>query len=121
MRRFADAMKSLHSDAGFEAEHLVSGYDFGSLSHCRFVDVGGSQSHVSIDMAKRFPNVWCIVQHMAAAVELGRSQIPEDLAERVQSMIHDFRMKQPVKNAAIYYFRWIFHDWFDIYAVNILR
>ena len=36
-------------------------------------------------------------------------------------MAHDFFTEQPVRNANVYYFRWIFHNWSDKYAVKILK
>ena len=114
-------MEFLHSDAGFEPEHVVSGYDFESFGHSLFVDVGGSHGHVSIAIAKAHPNIQCIVQDMPATIASGEAQLPPGLKERVSFMAHDFWNEQPVKNGDIYYFRWIFHDWSDAYAVKILR
>ena len=90
-------------------------------SNCLFIDVGGSQGHVSTAVAERYPRVRCVVQDMPAAIESGRAQVAQHLAERVQFMPHDFWKEQPVRNADIYYFRWIFHDWSDKYAIKILR
>ena len=36
-------------------------------------------------------------------------------------MSHDFFTEQSVKNADVYFFRWIFHNWSDEYCVRILR
>jgi len=36
-------------------------------------------------------------------------------------MAHDFLTEQHVKNADIYFFRWIFHNWSDKYCIQILR
>jgi len=36
-------------------------------------------------------------------------------------MEHDFLTEQPVKNADVYFFRWIFHNWSDKYCIKILR
>jgi len=36
-------------------------------------------------------------------------------------MAHDFLTEQPVKNADVYFFRWIFHNWSDKYSIQILR
>lgn len=114
-------MQFLHSDAGFKAEHVVSGYDFESFGHSLFIDVGGSHGHVSIAVAEAYPNIRCIVQDMPATIASGQAQLPPNLKERVSFMAHSFWDEQPVKDADIYYFRWIFHDWSDAYAVKILR
>ena len=114
-------MKFLHSDSGFQPEFLVEGYDFTSIGKGVFVDVGGSHGEVSIAIARRYPQLSCIVQDMPATAELGRAQLDEDLKDRVSFMAHDFWKEQPVRDADIYYFRWIFHDWSDKYSVKILR
>lgn len=36
-------------------------------------------------------------------------------------MEHDFLIEQRVKNADVYLFRWILHDWSDMYCIRILR
>ena len=36
-------------------------------------------------------------------------------------MAHDFLSEQPIKNADVYLFRWIFHNWSDMYCIRILR
>lgn len=36
-------------------------------------------------------------------------------------MNHDFWREQPVKDADVFYFRWVFHDCSDSHAVRILR
>lgn len=36
-------------------------------------------------------------------------------------MSHDFSKPQPVLAAEVYFFRWILHNWADVYAENIIR
>jgi len=36
-------------------------------------------------------------------------------------MAYDFLTEQPVSGAAVYFFRWIFHNWSDKYCIQILR
>ena len=114
-------MNFLHSAVGFEPKHLVSGYDFTSIGQGVFVDVGGSHGYVSIAIAQTYPNIRCIVQDLPATVTSGESRLPKEFKEQVSFMVHDFWTEQPVKDADIYYFRWIFHDWSDSYSVKILR
>lgn len=63
----------------------------------------------------------CIVQDMPAVVQWSRSHLAVHLQGRVEVMEHDFWTEQPVRDADVYYFRWIFHDWSDKWAVKILR
>ena len=48
------------------------------------------------------------------------SLIPEELKSRVELTTHDFFTPQPVR-AEVYFFRWIFHNWSDTYAIKILQ
>lgn len=36
-------------------------------------------------------------------------------------MAHDFLKEQPVRNADVYFFRFVFHNWSDKYCIQILR
>lgn len=118
-------MNFLHSDAGFDAgfdpEHFISSYDFASLGQATFVDVGGSHGQVSIPIAQRYPNLRCIVQDLPTVIVTGEAQLPANVKDRVSFMAHDFWTKQPVINADVYFFRWIFHAWPDSLAVKILQ
>jgi hypothetical protein len=46
---------------------------------------------------------------------------PEDLRDRISFEAYDFFNPQPVKDADLYFFRWIFHGWSDDFAVKILQ
>jgi SAM-dependent methyltransferase len=125
--RFADAMQFLHSDPGFQPSYLLSAFDFASPSlgpEPLFVDIGGSTGHISLLLARTYPNLTCIVQDLPSTVQAAKQQhshLPRDLQDRVSFMSHDFWTEQPVKGADMYYFRWVFHDWSDALAVRILR
>jgi hypothetical protein len=61
--RFSGAMKSLLGEEGYELRYLIDGYDWDSLDArgATIVDIGGSRGDVSIELAKRFPNLKFIV------------------------------------------------------------
>jgi hypothetical protein len=48
------------------------------------------------------------------------ASIPPELESRLSLTTHSFFEPQPV-SADLYYFRWIFHNWSDAYAVKILK
>ena len=120
-QRFADAMTLFSASEGFEPTYLANNYDWAALGSGTIVDVGGSHGPVSIELARKFPNLHCIVQDLPETVTEGKKALPEDLAKQVTFMAHDFFTEQPVKNADVYYFRWIFHNWSDKYSAQILR
>ena len=69
-----------------------------------------------------FPDLQFIVQDFeAVALASGASDVPSGLKDRVEFMSHDFMTEQPVKNADVYLFRWILHNWSDLYFIRILR
>lgn len=120
-KRYADAMRFFNTGPDMEPVHLLDNYPWESLGNGTIVDVGGSHGDVSIAIAQRFSSVHCIVQDRPEVIVEGRNRIPASLATRVSFMEHDFFSEQPVKDADVYYFRWIFHDWSDKYTVQILR
>jgi hypothetical protein len=61
------------------------------------------------------------VQDLESVITTAAKEIPGDVAERVTLMSHDFFTEQPIRNADVYIFRWIFHTWSDKYCIRILR
>ncbi|KAF2732229.1 sterigmatocystin 8-O-methyltransferase precursor [Polyplosphaeria fusca] len=121
MSRFKDAMSFLSTFPGLEPSYAVKAYDWASLGKATVVDVGGSHGLVCIALAKEFPNLQFVVQDLPKVIDDAKTKLPAELSQRVTFQAHDFFKEQPVKNADIYYFRWILHDWSDKYCVKILR
>ncbi|KAH8692496.1 sterigmatocystin 8-O-methyltransferase precursor [Phaeosphaeriaceae sp. PMI808] len=121
MRRFKDAMSFLQTFPGLQPSFAVKAYDWASLGKATVVDVGGWHGLVSIALANEFPDLEFVVQDLPKVIEDAKAKSPVELSHRVTFQAHDFFEEQPVKNADIYYFRWIFHDWSDKYCVKILR
>jgi len=104
---------------GFEPRHVIDNYNFSQVK--TFVDVGGSHGYTSLAIARRFPRIKCIVQDLGSTVGDRAKQVPPELQDQVSFMVHDFWHEQPVKDADIYFFRLIFHDWSDAYCIKILK
>lgn len=100
---------------------IVDNYDWASLGAATIVDVGGGKGLVCRQLAKRFPKLSFIVQDLEDTVAAGRETLPAEFSERIQYMRHDFFTPQPVKDADVYFFRAIFHNWPDTYCIQILR
>lgn len=132
-RRMGQAMSSLTAGEGCETSHLVSHCDLADVDAAggaTFVDVGGSHGFVCADLARRWRNVRFVVQDLPATVASapapdvlcgGDSDEARQAAERIAFMAHDFFTEQPVRGAAVYFFRWIMHNHSTPYAVRILR
>ena len=119
--RMAGAMNFMHAGPGYDIRHVLDHYSWGSATHGTLVDVGGSVGTATMNIARRFPNMKCIVQDLPEVI--AGAKIPPDLQRenRLSFMPHDFFTEQPVKNADVYFLRWVLHDWSDKYAVKILQ
>ena len=84
------------------------------------VNVGGSHGETAIALSEKFSAMKFVVQDPQSTIN-AHPQIPDNLANRVQCMAHDFLMPQPIKNADVYFFRWIFHTWPNRYCLKILK
>jgi trans-aconitate methyltransferase len=117
--QFSNAMAFLHAGSGFQPSEVL--HDIPNTTSPVFVDVGGSIGHVSIQIARQHPEWKFIVQDSLETVIQGREQLPADVKDQVSFEVHDFWTEQPIKDADVYFFKTIFHDWSDTYSVKILR
>ena len=122
-RRLGVGMKFFTQIEGFDVKHLIAGYDWECLDRpgAGVVDVGGGHGAVSQALASATYNITFIVQDLAGVADQGASLLPCTLKNRVRFMAHDFFTEQVVREADVYLFRWIFHNWSDMYGVRILQ
>ncbi|KAK4192539.1 S-adenosyl-L-methionine-dependent methyltransferase [Podospora australis] len=128
-RRMGKAMVSLTGGEGYEPSYFVDvekgGYDFTELDKKggTFVDVGGSHGFICVDLAKRYKNMKFVVQDLPKTVDSAPKPMSEDaqVAERITLLAHDFFTEQVTKDADVYYFRWIMHNYSTPYAIKILK
>ncbi|KAF2800469.1 putative hydroxyindole O-methyltransferase [Melanomma pulvis-pyrius CBS 109.77] len=119
-QRFNRAMVLLQSHPAVSVEHLFTFLGWDSEHWPRtVVDIGGNQGKLSIDLLRRYPQISCCVQDLPSVVD--GAKIPEDLTGRLTFTAHDFFTEQPRKNADVYYFRAVLHDWSNKYVVLILK
>ena len=100
---------------------ICDNYDWASLGKASIVDVGGGKGLVCRQLAKHFPDLSFIVQDLEDTANAGRATCPPEYKDRITYMTHDFFTPQPVKDADVFFFRAIFHDWPDKYCIQILR
>lgn len=118
--RFAEAMSFFNNSPGLEVKHVVDNYDWAALGEdATVVDIGGSHGDVAISLARQYPNLRCIVQDLPEVIATATP--PKGLDDRLSFQVHDFFTEQPVKNADVYFFKWILHDWSDKLCIKILR
>ncbi|KAF1969842.1 S-adenosyl-L-methionine-dependent methyltransferase [Bimuria novae-zelandiae CBS 107.79] len=116
-RRFGGAMSFFTTGDGYSLRHLTEGYPWEPINSGTVVDLGGSNGDAAFAQAKRFPGLNLIVQEPPEVVV--NSQEEEGL--NVKFMTHDFFQPQPVEDADVYFYRWIFHNWPNKYCVKILQ
>ena len=115
----AFAMEALGSM--FADSVMLDSYDWASLGAATLVDVGGGKGLACRTLAKHFPKLSFIVQDLTDTATAGQAQMPDEFKDRIEFMTHNFFTPQPVKGADAYYFRAIFHNWPDRYAITILQ
>ncbi|KAF2152834.1 S-adenosyl-L-methionine-dependent methyltransferase [Myriangium duriaei CBS 260.36] len=123
-QQFARHMKNSSRSPGNNPEHVVNGFDWSSLGHGTVVDVGGSDGHITIALARTFPHLRFVVQDLESTISNGSELlqgISQDVATRITFQGYNFFDPQTVIGANVYLFRWIFHDWCDHDAVKILK
>ncbi|KAK6579861.1 hypothetical protein PZA11_007569 [Diplocarpon coronariae] len=81
------------------------------------VDIAGGQGHIMEEVRQRHPGIKgrLIVQDLQSTFDA----VPGP-PEGVEFMVYDIFTPQPVKDAAIYYYRHIFHDWSDADCTTFL-
>ncbi|CZR61327.1 uncharacterized protein PAC_11223 [Phialocephala subalpina] len=82
------------------------------------VDIAGGQGHIMEEVRKRNPEIKgrFIVQDLPSTFEAVAGP-----PEGVEFMSYDIFTPQPVKDAHIYYYRHIFHDWSDADCTTFLE
>jgi 6-hydroxytryprostatin B O-methyltransferase len=83
--------------------------------------IGGSAGHVSVEIAKKHPNMSFIVQDRPELAANFATVVPESLKSRITFQPHDFFTPEPVKGASIYFLKHILHDWSDEWGIRILK
>ncbi|KAI0789396.1 S-adenosyl-L-methionine-dependent methyltransferase [Abortiporus biennis] len=108
-----------------QGQAVIVDYPWAELGSATIVDVGGGIGGMSMDLARNYPKLKFIVQDLSEQIEQAPSiwekELPAVLeGERVKFMIHNFLTEQPVKNAEIYFLRYIMHDYPDDVCIKIL-
>jgi hypothetical protein len=120
--RFARVMTLADSIPSTSASYFLNTIPWDDAASCpkTIVDVGGSTGLGQIQILRRFPGIEkAIVQDRAEILE--QAKVPDDLEGRLSFQAGDFFKEQPVKDADVYHFRHIFHDWPDKYALAIIK
>lgn len=122
-QKFGGAMGFLGSSGSNVAPEIevAGGYPWKDLGRAKMVDCGGSRGHVSVAIANVAPNMQFVVQDLPEVVSQAEAHPPPGLEGRFRYEAHSFFTPQPIKDADVYFFRRIFHDWPDHLCCDILK
>ena len=122
-RRFGGGMRFMTQGSLYDINHLINGYHWHELDKIggTVVDIGGGHGGVSRALAGATTQLKFVVQDLPGTAKEGEALLPAELKDRVIFMAHDFLTPQPVKDADVYFFRFILHNWSDKYASQILE
>ncbi|KAI0966730.1 S-adenosyl-L-methionine-dependent methyltransferase [Xylaria arbuscula] len=106
------------------AAHTVD-YPWAELGTATMVDIGGGMGGFPMQLLNKYPAISFVLQDRAANVapaeRFWTEKSPDTLASgRMKIMAHDIFEENPVRNADIYWLRYILHDWSDDYCIKIL-
>jgi len=123
LARFNAAMKGT---LNVSPMNILDAFDWKSVTDGVVVDVGGGIGSSSLLLAREYPNLNVVIQDIERVIKDGyafwQREYPEPLADgRVTLQAHDFFGPQPVKNAAVFFLRFVLHNWSTEKAKSILK
>jgi hypothetical protein len=113
-------MQALDHVPGCAIKDISSTYDWASLGDAYVVNAMGSRGQAAIELAKNFPKLKLLVQDSAHVVQNASADVPGDLQGRIEFEAHELFQPQTVK-ADVYFFRMVFRNFGDSFAVQALR
>ncbi|PMD62788.1 S-adenosyl-L-methionine-dependent methyltransferase [Hyaloscypha bicolor E] len=119
--RFAQSMDAWSRMNGQIAE-LHRSFPWASLKNGKIVDIGGGSGHISIGLAREFPDLRFIVQDVSTKMlSQAQEDIVASLGGRVTFQQHSFFEPQPVHDANAFLLRQCLHNYNSSDCVGIIR
>ena len=122
--KFATVMKKLGPMLfGGDYKVCLHAFDWDKFEKGTVLDVGGSNGHIEVVLAKGLPDMSFVIQDLEQNAERANENIKQnDLQDRVRFQTHDFFQPQPndLKPSA-YLLSRILHDWQDDDCIRILK
>ncbi|ORY04449.1 S-adenosyl-L-methionine-dependent methyltransferase [Clohesyomyces aquaticus] len=117
--RFAKAMAGA-TKMDRHIDELRDSYDWAKLQGT-VVDVGGGSGHISIALARLFPDLKFVVQDRAHMLAEGSKLLGGDVEGRVSFMQHSFFEPQPLTGVGAFLMRQCTHNWCDRDVVTMFK
>ncbi|KAK1749564.1 O-methyltransferase-domain-containing protein [Echria macrotheca] len=126
MSLFTSAMSSyIQMMHGSNSMQVLRGFDWAGLGEGVIVDVGGGSGHISLPVAREFPQLRFVVQDLVKNEGSANELIKAaglDQDDKVRFQPHDFFTPQPESQVVpkAYLLSRVLHDWPDEDCVRIL-
>jgi len=90
------------------------------------VDVGGSLGAVTEILSRNFSKPQFVIQDLASVIpgkiQYWESSFPAVVSQkRIKFQVHNFFAPQPISGAAVYFMRFVLHDWPDAECIQIMQ
>ncbi|KAK7954339.1 O-methyltransferase [Apiospora saccharicola] len=122
MERFAKAMAWSMKVPGMEPRYTVDNLGWEANCPRVVVDVGGGMGDLCKAMLDKYPSIeTAIVEDLPEVAAQGEKAVLAKHKGRLRFQPYSFFTEQSVKNADVYVWRCVLHDWPDSYAETILR
>lgn len=129
LARFTTAMDWTTNVPGMEPWRTAAGLPWSDAASCPrvVVDVGGGAGFLCKALLDRFPAIeTAVVEDLSAVAEQGARDVTaggddDRYGTRLRFQPYSFFDEQSVRNADVYLWRCVLHDWPDSYAVQLLR
>ncbi|KAJ3567380.1 hypothetical protein NP233_g6405 [Leucocoprinus birnbaumii] len=124
-KRFNSAMEGLK--LFFNDQVFLDAYDWSSLKSTDVaVDIAGGVGPVTLAISKQFPELKFVLEELPPVIEDAKkfwnTNNPEAIASgRITLQAHDIFQPQPIKGAAVYFMRFVLHNWPDSDCIRILK
>ncbi|XDG05314.1 hypothetical protein ABKA04_004929 [Annulohypoxylon sp. FPYF3050] len=126
-QRFSNAMSWVTTVPETSVNHFVNNVPWANSTtqECPrlVVDVGGSLGDICAALLRRYPQIErAIVEDLPEVTKANASAFSSsEIAGRIEYQEYDFFTEQVIKDADVYIFRTVFHDWQDENAIKILQ
>ncbi|KAI1376873.1 S-adenosyl-L-methionine-dependent methyltransferase [Hypoxylon crocopeplum] len=120
--RFRSAMGLSTKSLALSSQYFIDSVPWADKKQCpeTIVDIGGAGGELCQLILRSFPDVKkAVVLDLPEVV--ADAKVPEDLGNRLEYATYNFLTEKVTRDADVYVFRHIFHDWSDQYAAKILK
>ncbi|KIY47920.1 S-adenosyl-L-methionine-dependent methyltransferase [Fistulina hepatica ATCC 64428] len=100
---------------------ILTGFPWNDLPpKSRVVDVGGGLGHITMTIARQYPELQYVVQDRHAVIPDTEKYWRTNFPQALDSGLHDITNPQPIHDAAVFFLRVVIHVFGRTSAIHIL-